>query len=176
MPIIVPAQVSVQTLGNVKVAAVVTIANTAAPGLAAEINAATSIDFSCALVNDGFKPVGEQGKVNKKRRMCAKTNTEFLQPAEYTFENLVYSIGDPQSPDTAIVNLMVSGAKLYLVERLGLDAGTAFAATQKVRVHYVQLGDAIEMYDPSSDSDEFLRKQTLVYVNGTKPVAGVIAA
>lgn len=176
MAIIVPAQVSVQTLGNVKVAAVVAIANTAAPSLATEVNASTSIDFSCALTNDGFKPTADQGKTNKKRRMCATSDTEFLQPAQYSFEKLMYSVGDPQSEDSAIIGLMVEGVKLYLVERLGIDADTAFAAGQKVRVHYVQLGAPVAMYDPSSDSDEFLKSQTLVYVNGTKPVAGVIAA
>lgn len=176
MPFTVPAAASAPSLGNVKILAAVAIANTAAPGLAAELNAATTVDLSCALMADGFKPTGDQSKSNRRRRVCSKSDSEILGPTTYKFDKLQYSTGDPQNPDTATVSLMVEGAKVYLVERLGLDSSAALSATQKVRVHYVELGAPVRMYDANADNGEFYIEQELVYANGSKPIDGVIAA
>lgn len=174
MTVIYPEGVPV--LGNIKVKAVVAVADQAAPKLATEINAGTSVDLSCALTANGWSPTTTQGKSTRQRRLCSKADTEQLSPALHSMGTLTYSAGDPQSPETDITALMVEGAKLYIVERLGLDAETeAFATTQRVRTHYVQLGAPYPVYDTSADNGEFYMAQEAVYVS-RGPVDGVVAA
>lgn len=174
MTIIFPE--STPVLGNVKVKAVVAVADLAAPKLATEINAASSVELSCAFMAAGWTPTGAQSKTNKMRRLCAKFDVEQLNPSQFTLGSLQYSTGDPQNENTAIKTLMVDGAKLYLVERLGLDAeDVAFAVSQKVRTHYVLLGEPIRVYDTTADNGEFYISQEAVYVS-RGPVDGTIAA
>jgi hypothetical protein len=172
MTILYPEGVSV--LGNVKVTAVVAVADLDAPKLATEINAGTSVELSCALMSDGWTPQLTQGKGTRRRRLCSKTDTEQLNPATYTIGALMYSTGDPQDEDADITGLMVSGAKVYLVERLGLDAeDDPFTVAEKVRVHYVELGEPARVYDTTADNGEFYIQQEVVYV-GRGPVEGAI--
>lgn len=174
MTIIYPE--STPVLGNVKVKACVAVADMTAPKLATEINAAGSVELSCAFMAAGWTPTGSQGKGSKMRRLCSKFDVEQLNPVQFTIGALQYSTGDPQSPETSIVDLMVDGAKLYLVERLGLDAeAVAFAVAQKTRTHYVELGEPIKVYDTTADNGEFYISQEVVYVS-RGPVDGVIAA
>lgn len=175
MPYTVPAATAAPALGNVKVLAAVSLAAPAAPALATELSAATTIELSCALMSDGFKPNADQSKTTKRRRLCSKSDSEILGPTTYKFDKLMYSTGDPQDPDTDTVDLMVEGAKVYLVERLGLDADDALAVAQKVRTHYVELGAPVRVYDAGADNGEFYIEQELVYVGGTGPVDGAIA-
>lgn len=174
MTILYPEGVSV--LGNVKVKAVVAVADLAAPKLATEINAGTSVELSCALMADGWTPTVTQAKGTRRRRLCSKSDTEQLNPATYSIGSLMYSTGDPQAEEASITALMVSGAKIYIVERLGLDAeDDPFAVGEKVRTHYVELGEPFRVYDTTADNGEFYIQQEVVYV-GRGPVDGVIAA
>jgi hypothetical protein len=172
----VPAATASPALGNVKVLAAVSIAAPATPDLSTELDAVTTVDLSCALLSDGFKPNADQSKTTKRRRLCAKSDSEILGPTTYKFDKLMYSTGDPQSPDASTVALMVEGARVYLVERLGLDADAALAVAQKVRTHYVELGAPVRVYDANADNGEFYIEQELVYVGGTGPVDGAIVA
>lgn len=174
MTIIYPE--STPVLGNIKVKACVAVADMLAPKLATEVNAVTSVELSCAFLAAGWAPTVTQGKGTKQRRLCSKVDTEILNPAAATIGALQYSTGDPQDPEVGITTLMVEGAKIYIVERLGLDAETeAFAATQKVRTHYVQLGEPVIVYDTSADNGEFYVQQEAVYVS-RGAVDGVLAA
>lgn len=166
---------SAPVLGNVKVKAVVAIANLASPALATEVNAATSVDLSCAIMAAGWTPSTTQGKGTKMRRLCSTSDVEQLNPALHAVGTLLYSVGDPQSPETSITTLLVEGAKIYFVERLGKDSETAFAAGDKVRVHYLQLGKPYDIYDTTADNGEFHKGVEVVYVNDG-PKDGVIAA
>ncbi len=166
---------STPVLGNVKVKAAIAVSDLTAPKLATEINAATSVDLSCAFMASGWTPTTTQGKGTKMRRLCSTADVEQLNPALHQVGTLLYSVGDPQSPESDIADLMVEGAKLYLVERLGLDAEDPFAATQKVQTHYVQLGKPYKIYDTTADNGEFHMGVEAVYVN-RGPVDGVIAA
>lgn len=172
MSIVYPEGVSV--LGNIKVNAVTTIADLAAPKVATEVKAVTSVELSCALMSNGWMPTTTQGKSTKPRRLCSTSDTEQLSPATHSIGTLLYSVGDPQSPNTSIAALLVEGAKVYLVERLGLDADTDWASTQKVRTHYVLLGKPYPIYDTSADNAEFHIGVEVVYVNDG-PVAGTLA-
>lgn len=167
---------STPVLGNVKVAVAVAVADLAAPKLATEINAGTSVEMSCAFMAAGWTPTGTQGKGTKMRRLCAKFDVEQLNPVQFTVGALQYSTGDPQSPEADIVDLLVDGAKLYFIERLGMDAeDDPFTVGELVRTHYLELGEPIRVYDTTADNGEFYISQEVVYVS-RGPVDGVIAA
>lgn len=176
MVIQVPAATSAPSLGNIKVAAVVAIANTAAPDLSTEIDAGTSVDLSCAFMAQGWNPTASQSKVARKRRLCSKSDVENLGPTTFAIDALQYSVGDPQNPDAATIALMQEGDRVYLVERLGLDADTAFTVGDDVLTHHVELGAPIQMRDAGEDNGEFYIQQSVVYVNQSGPVPGTVVA
>lgn len=163
-------------LGAVKVAAVVAVADPAAPKLATEINAATSVGLTCALMAGGWAPTGSQGKGTRRRRLCDRSTAEVLNAVQYSIGALMYTTGNPQAPETEITNLMVEGARIYIVERLGEDEDNVWAVADRVRTHYVELGAPIKVYDTADDNGEFTISQEVVYVNGSGPVDGVVAA
>lgn len=167
---------SAPVLGAVKVAAIVAIANPAAPDLSTEINAVTSVDLSCAFMANGWTPTTTQGKTTRKRRLCAKSDTEQLSPAVHSIGTLMWSEGDPQAPNATLHALMVEGAKLHLLERLGPDATDDFAIADKTRDHHVTLGRPYPVYDTTADNDEFSMAAEVVYVNSSGPVNGVVVA
>jgi hypothetical protein len=167
------------TLGNTKVTAVVSVANLDAPDLSSEIGAITSVDLSCYLFPAGWNPTGTTAKGSKPDRLCTKTKQEQLNRTTYTLPALQYTYdpqGDDSDPGNEAKELLVEGSKIFLVERRGLDATeTAWAATQKSRVHYVQLGPQIPMGDPTDENAEYYLMQELVYVN-EGPVDGAVSA
>lgn len=165
------------TLGNIKVKAVASVAAIAAPKLATEINAATSVDLSCYFYADGWSSTATTAKQTKKRRLCSKRDTEQLHTTTYSIAALKY-VHDPQGADADTGNeareLLQEGAKLYFVERHGLDAqDIAFAVADRVRTHHLELGPQIEMPDPD-ENGEFYVMQEVAYVNDG-PVTGIVA-
>lgn len=166
------------TLGNVKVKAVVSVADMAAPKLATEINAATSVDLSCFLQKEGWAPAASTAKGTRKDRLCSKTSAEQFNRTTYTIGALRY-VHDPTANDAAAGNeareLLQEGLKIYLIERQGLDAeDVAFAVADRVRTHYVELGPQIESMDPD-DNGEFFIMQDVVYVTSQGPIVGAVA-
>lgn len=167
------------TLGAVKVKAVVSITDPAAPKLATEINAVTSVDISCHLLADGWQPSAETAKQTKKRRKCSKKDTEQIGVTTYRLAALRY-IHNPQADDTAPGNearkALKEGLKFHFLERQGKDAQTApFAVADRTRDHYVTLGPQIEMDDPD-ENGEFYIYQEVAYVTADGPKAGIVAA
>lgn len=167
------------TLGNTKVKAVVTIADLLAPKLATEINAVSSVDISCYLYPAGWAPSATTAKGSKPARLCSKNDLQQFNRTAYEVGDLQY-VYDPQGASTVDANkaktLLVEGTKIYLVERLGLDAQTnAFAVAQKVTTHYLILGPQIPSGDRTDENGEFFITQSVIYVNAG-PVAGTIAA
>lgn len=167
----------IPTLGNIKVTAVVAVANLAAPKLATEISAATSVDLSCYLFPAGWNPTGTTAKGTKKRRLCSRATQEQLNTTTYSLAALQYS-HKPQAALIATGNeakkLLTEGTKVYLVERQGLDAQTdTWTVGEYSRTHWVNLGPQIPMGDPSDENDEFYIMQELVYVNAG-PVDGIV--
>jgi hypothetical protein len=165
------------TLGNVKVKAGLATTNLAAPALATEINAVTSVDLSCFFYADGWSATASTAKQTKKRRLCTKRDTESLHTTTYSIAALKY-VHDPQGADADAGNeareLLQEGAKLYFWERHGLDAqDEPFTVADRVRTHWLELGPQIEMPDPD-ENGEFYIMQEVAYVNDG-PVAGVVA-
>lgn len=166
------------SLGAIKVKAVVAIADRLAPKLATEVDAGTSIDLSCYFYDDGWTPSGSQGKSTKKRRLCSKVDTESLSPATYTIGSLRYT-HDPQGADTADGNeareLLKEGTKIHFVERQGGDAmDDPFAVGDRVRSHYVVLGEQFESAD-TDENGEFYILQEVSYVDNGPKVGTLVA-
>ena len=166
------------TLGAVKVKAVLAVTAIAAPRLATEINAVTSVDVSCHLLADGWLPSAETAKQTKKRRLCSKKDTEQIGVTSYRVAALKY-VHNPQLADAGAGNearqLLKEGLKFYFVERQGKDAQTApFAVADRVRTHYLVLGPQIEMDDPD-ENGEFYVYQEVAYVTADGPTPGVVA-
>lgn len=164
---------SAPVLGALKVVALATLASRTAP-TATALNAGTVVDMSGALTADGWRPATTQGKTTRMRRLASRADTERLTPAVHAIPTLMWSQGDPQAPTAAIASLMVEGALIYLVERLGPDVEDNFAASDKVVSRYVRLGTPYDIYDPTADNGEFLRGVEVEYVDAG-PINGTVA-
>jgi hypothetical protein len=175
MPLTTVYPESTPSLGAIKVAAAVAVADLTAPKLATEIEAASSVDLSCALMAEGWTPSTTQGKATRKRRLCSRSDVEQLNPAMNQIGTILYSVGDPQNPETSIDSLMVQGALIYVIERLGPDNEDPFVVGDKVITHYLRLGVPYVIRDTGGDNGEFHMGVEATYVNGG-PVKGVVAA
>lgn len=166
------------TLGTTKLkAGVVVPVSLAAPSLATNVNAASSVEITGHLFAAGWNPTGSQGKGQKAPRMGATFQRDSLSRAQWTAPTLQY-VYDPTAADSAEGNeakeLLVAGTEVVIYERRGLDADTAFAASQRVRVHHLRVGEQIPMGDHADENGEFFIQQETEYLSD--PVDGVIAA
>lgn len=164
-PVVIPSGVKVQ--GNTKVQFVPTIANIAVASLA-EINAAGSLDVSGYLSSSGWTPAISQNKGNPPRRLGSTVQFE-------QFGNVTYSLGDllymynPQgaalSTGLLAYEKLTPGVSGFFVERLGMDAGTAFATTQFVAIWPVTLGQRLPMGDSTDEFAEYMVTQPVIVPN-----------
>lgn len=133
--------------GNVSVTVVTDISTLTAPSLAGEINDASSVDVSCFLFDNGAIVTANTNKVTAPPRLCTTEQLQELGNTTYEVSDLAY-VYDPQAAGTAPENkaktLLVEGAEVYLVERLGLiasgSAAEAYATGQYVNIYKVKLG------------------------------------
>lgn len=148
MTVLFPEATSV--LGNLKVVVVDAIADMAAPKVATEINAATSLDISCFV--RGWNPEITTNTGTAPSRLC--TTLDLPQEGKTSIAavaaNYVY---DPQAADSTADNKakakLVKGYEGFVVVRKGLPFDVAFAAGQKTEVwkirtsrqNFVQSGD-----------------------------------
>lgn len=157
--------------GNGKVTAVVTLVAPAAPTVL-ELNGGT--DISCYLRD--FVSTADQATGTGPRRYCTRSQLQQLGTVSWTIDSLRY-VYDPQGATTLPANaartLLVSGLTIYLVERLGLPVETAWATTQKVRVHQVRLGVQVPTRSGDGEFDEFEIMQAIAYTR--EPFVGVVA-
>ncbi|MDF1705014.1 MAG: hypothetical protein P1U38_09595 [Aeromicrobium sp.] len=162
--------------GNVKLAFVTTLADPTAPKLT-EINAGSSVDISCMLATDGWKPALEQNKGNVPRRVCSKNDREVLGAEKYTFPNLHYSNnpqGEDGSPGVKASETLVPGTTGYVVERLGLDSiEDDFAIDDYVNVWAITLGAQLDDYDLTDEFGEFWITQGVVAAGTGAPLRRV---
>ncbi|WP_426243686.1 hypothetical protein [Nocardioides sp. LHG3406-4] len=167
------------TLANRKVKAVLSVVDRLAPKLATEYNAATSVDVTAHLFNDGWNPTGAQAKGERKKRLASRKGVESLNATTFTLAALQYS-HLPQEDDSAPGNeareLFVEGLKIDLIELQGIDGETGVAAVGDRTIdHWVELGTQIYMGDPADENGEFFIYQELVYVLPSGPIHGVMA-
>lgn len=167
------------TLGNTKVAATVAVADMTAPSLGTEIEAATSVDISCYLMDSGWNPDATTAKGTKANRLCSKSEQEQLNRTTWSIPDLMYTY-DPQAADEAPGNeakeLLAEGSLVYFIERRGLDAqDEVFAVGDRTRTFLLRLGPQIESGDLTDVNGEYVIKQS-VSLETDAPVAGVVAA
>lgn len=158
--------------GNVSAKVVAAIANTSAPSLASEVNAASSVDVSGFLMAGSFNPGSEQGR-GTNRRLGSKQTFQKLGRENPTIEDIRY-VYYPQStspdPNNKAYETLVSGYAAFIVVRYGLDAQTqAFAVGQKVDIWPVQFG--VQRKDAPPEDDEF----ALLTVTQAIAVTGLVA-
>ena len=164
MSVIFPEATKAQ--GNISVTVVASVADTDAPDLSSEINAAGSVNVSCFLYDNGSVVNATTNKVTANARLC--TTEQFQQFGNTTYEvsDLIY-VYDPQASGTADENkaktLLAEGSDVYLVERLGLDAQTtAYAAAQLVNVYHVRLGPQNRTRQGDAEAAEFSITQSAI--------------
>jgi hypothetical protein len=157
MVVIEPTGVPV--LGNTSVRWVATIADTAAPKLATELNAASpaSLDISCYLLADAWEPGQDVSKGAPPRRLCSRTQYERFSTTTLQLGDLRYVIapqGAAGSDGKKAYEVLTEGLSGYFVERLGLDAKTSnWAVGQFVNVTPVTLGPRIIVGDTDENGD-----------------------
>lgn len=124
---------------------VTTLANPAAPSVATEINAGSTIDVSCYLTG-GFAPDASVATISDDR-LCLQVVLEDKGVTTWTMDELQY-IWDPQNA-ASLSNKAYAGlpedASGYFVARYGMSVDTAAAAAQKVFVFPVKLGPQVPM-------------------------------
>lgn len=147
--------------GNVKVAYVPAIANTAAPTVA-ELTAVAAQDLSCYLTADGWNPNTDE-QVATDDRLCSKQTFEnrgrFTDSLEISY---VYNI--PSSADDEARTTLTAGTTGFIVARWGEDYETAFAAADVVDVYPVTLG--VQRKQPA-EANSVLRITQKPFVTGT---------
>jgi hypothetical protein len=168
------------TLANVKLKAILSIANVSAPVLSTEVNAATSVDLSLHFFPEGWSPTAAQGKGATRRRLGSTKTTERLNTTTYSLGALQY-IHKPELDDAAEGNeareLLQPGMRIYFLEAQGVDGETGVLAVgDRGRVHYVTLGEQIWSGDQTDENGEYFITQELVYVSPEGPVICTIAA
>lgn len=144
-------------LGNVKVKACLAIADLAAPKLATEINAVSSVDLSCFL--RPFTPGITTGSGAAPNRLCSTITLPQRGRTEFASFDLSY-VYDPQAPDTAVNNkakaLLLPGTVLFFVIRKGLDArGVDYAVGQRTEIWRVRVDRQNRVTSGDGDQDEF---------------------
>ncbi|HET6916590.1 MAG TPA: hypothetical protein VFH56_10925 [Acidimicrobiales bacterium] len=176
MPIYEP--VAVKQQGNVKVTFVTSIASPAAPSLASEITAASSVEGTMAVYGQ-WAPAVNVNTGNSPARIGTTVQLPEEGNAQRQPIALAYS-HDPSKDDTDPNNklkaLLVEGTVLYAVVRRGLDAETDFAVADRVEVWQVRCG--YQNDDGATGTDEFSEfqvTQNLIPLT-TEPTIGAVAA
>ena len=172
MPTIVPGIASDET---VSVKWVVAITDTAAPKLATEINAATSVDLTC-LLTENWGP-DYSVETSEIRRMCSKVATQRGGAVTYTFPDFVFAY-DSQGALTLPVNLayaaLVQGATGFIVVRYGVHVDTAWTVGDKVDVWNAQVTAGPLKLLPEANSE--LKAKSSVVNIGTPEFDAALAA
>lgn len=162
MPTTVPPGVPAD--GAVKVAFVTALADPAAPKIATEIKAVSSVEATCLLTSDGFKPGASDATINDTR-LCSKQVFEDLGQVTYTIDNItyVYDVQGGSTESNALYAAIPRGTTGYLVARWGKDVDVDWAVGDKVDVYPVTMGTQVKL-PPEANSK--LKVQQKPFVSG----------
>jgi hypothetical protein len=166
MTVYFPEGVSAE--GNIKVAFVPAIADTAAPKAATEIKATGAVDLSCYITSEFG--VSREQSTGEDRRLCSKEVFQSLGRVTNTIPATEY-VYDPQAdaadPDNKAYDTLKRDVKGYLVIRYGLDASDVdWAVGQKVDVVPVTCGVQTKLGNQGADEFAKLRIQQTFAVSG----------
>lgn len=160
--------------GNVLVKLVPAIADTDAPKVATELNAAGAVDISCYLTGGGYKPsLSEQ--VITDERLCTTQTYEQKGRSQRGLE--VEYIDNTNSPNATTFNkakdTLIPSAAMFLVVRTGLPYDTALAAGQKVTVYPITAGEYNEL---PPEANSVLKLAQKLFVTGKVKISATTAA
>lgn len=163
MTLVIPPGVSAD--GSVKVQFVTTLADPAAPKLATEINAVSSVEASCLLTKDGFTPNAETSEASDER-LCSKQLFEDYGTVTYTLEELtyIYDVQNPASDSNALYAAVPEGTLGNLIVRWGQDADEDWAVGDVVDVYPVKMGPQIKQ-PPETNSKLKVKQKPFVVGN-----------
>ena len=169
---------AVTAIGKKKVLILTTEPANLAAVTVAEAGAAVTAGLEATMYFLGqFAPGGSQNKGNGPRRVGESTQLQRLGIATYESPMLAY-VHDPQGADADVANKVKAaldpGIEVWILERAGLDVDTTIAATNKYRIHHLELGE--QFFAPSGDGEFDIEQVTQETGYLTPPVAGVIAA
>ena len=121
------------------------LANPATPGVAAALNATTSLDITCYLTGD-FAPDASVATITDDR-VCLKQILEDVGAVTWSVDEIqyIYDVQNPASVSNKAYAAMVGGSSGYYVARYGMDYDTAPAASQKGDVIPVKLGPQVKL-------------------------------
>lgn len=130
---------------SLRVWIVTTLANTAAPSLATEINAGTTIDATCYLTN-GFDPDANVATISDDR-LCLKQILEGKGVSTWSINelNYIYDVQNAASLSNKLYAGLPEDAAVFVVARYGMSVDTAAAVGQKVDVFPVTMGPPIKL-------------------------------
>lgn len=169
---------AVTSLGRKKVLILTTAPTDSAAIPVATLTAAVAAGLEATMYFLGtFAPGGSQNKGNGPRRVGESTQLQRLGLATFESPTLAY-VHDPQGDDTDVINKVKTalnpGAEVWIYEQAGIDAGVAVAATNKYRLHHLELGE--QFFAPSGDGEFDIEQVTQETGYLTPPIAGVVAA
>lgn len=150
------------SLGATKVKLVTALANPAAPSLATEINAASSVDVSLTFYD--WNPTINVNSGNAPKRLGTRNQMPQEGLAQYQLIEVSYPYNpqaDDTDPDNAAKAALTEGTILYAVVRKGPDAETAFAADDQVEVWKVRCGKQRRGRSGEDEFSEFVLMQNL---------------
>lgn len=131
---------------NIRVWFVTTLLDPAAPKIATEINAVSSVDMTCYLTTQ-IAPNADVATVTDDR-MCLRQVLEDMGSVTYSIDELmyVYDVQNPASISNKLYAALPMGTTGFIVIRYGIDVDVApVASTQKVDVYPVRWGPQIKM-------------------------------
>ena len=155
---------------------VTAIADTAAPKLATEINAASSVSAEC-IFGKGWGGPSASYEKTKNERFCTIQSYERLGKLTYTIDDFVFA-ADPQSGagNTAlnkVWELVKDGWTGFLVLRIGKSVDTAPAVEDKVWVFPVEVGVAVPQV--GADNEDQKAKCAVSVIGAVKRTVAVVA-
>lgn len=158
---------------SLRVWIVMSLANPAAPSLATEINAASTIDATCYLTN-GFSPDASVATISDDR-LCLKQLLEDKGVSTWSIEelNYIYDVQNAASVSNKLYAGLPENASVFIVARYGLDVDTAAAAGQKVDVFPVKMGPPVKLPPERNTKGRVKQKP---FVNGVVQRDVAIAA
>jgi len=149
------------------------IANPAAPSLATEINAATTVTLEC-LLTQTFSPDATVEKA-QLRRMCSRQVRERNGAVTRTIADLI-GVYDPQdmAADVSKAYAALSpGATGFLVVRWGVHVDTPWAAGDLVDVYPVEIGYRAKI--AAADNDELQFKAGVSIIGEVEEDVALVA-
>ncbi len=171
---------AVKAQGKKKVIILTTEPANKAAVTAAEAAAGVTAGLEATMYFLGqFAPGGSQNKGNGPRRVGETAQLQRLGNATFESPTLSY-VHDPQGAPSDVANKVKTALDpntnevVWILERAGIDVDTDIAATQRYRIHHLELGD--QFFAPSGDDEFSIEQVTQATGYVTPPVAGVIAA